>query len=760
MSQRHFDDADIACVVCRARGIDAFEPSDAGFYVCVRCGTQSQTQVLDAHELGFDSDDGADGIIPGQGVGARGMRHRRSVGPRVRAVRARPATAHERRAARAAGEASEAYVRAFQGILRAQTTVLMGVLRGMSEEDGGFEESVREIWGRYAVACGALERRGPMDTDTDTATDAEDETDRGGRRGKKRASTARRMTKRMPLVMTLGLLYLVCARRRNAILPLDLAKMAEDGSLPYINLRGIINDACGEAVFDALPFDEIFKVDIGRKHMPSPEKISAAALYAAAKIGVQMPPINAAALLTRFVGALSLGDEVLGAAQRTLALYLSPRLRYDADKVAVGSPESTLFAYIVVALKFLYGLDGRTRTKSQEGRRAISKPKAPAVSPTGWAAWADAVAALGAPSRYWTIEELLSLDREGKDEFLRFFYHEQLADSELPFPFDRIEAKLLKLVPHSRLNAAKATTKQVPAPVPTTADPYLKYWRTKHALAEIYERRVRFNAAIAVYDARVAAEELNTAYNPFNVLHKELEKKVLDRVGGIGIRRKVFTSERDLIMRTIGNFMRGSKDEMMEVIGGVKSVSFVRLEALVRRIIAASIVKTRSVEISEATLLRGLRSCVNAVVREDAQLASQFPGSTSREPRQELVAAVKRALVELAHEQALSTDISPFENNSVSYDISSSELSAAYTSLVCTRMVAMYLPASSAPFTSAPQEYAQVVEALAQYAWIDPELLHESVQELEYMLFQLESFIDEEVNPRAAKKVKTAPSVV
>ena len=760
MSQRGADDADIACVVCRARGIDAFEPSDAGFYVCLRCGTQSQTQVLDAHELGYDSDDGADGIIPGQGIGARGMRHRRSVGPRVRTVRERPATAHERRAARAAGEASEAYARAFQAILRAQTTALMRALPGGGAEDGGFEGAVREIWGRYASACGALERRGDTDTDTDAGTDADDDADRIRRRGKNGASTARRMTKRMPLVMTLGLLYLACARRREALLPLDLAKMAEDGSLPYINLRDVIKDACGEAVFESLPYDEIFKVDIGRKHMPSPEKIVAAALYAAAKIGMQIPPINAAALLTRFIRALNLDDEVLSAARRTLALYLSPRFRYDADKVAVGSPESTLFAYIVVALKFLYGLDGRTRTKSQEGRRTISKPKAPAVSPMGWVAWADAVAALGAPSRHWTVEEMLSLDREEKDEFLRFFYHEQLADSELPFPFDRIEAKLLKLVPPSRLNAAMTKTTQVPAPVPTTADPYLKYWRTKHAVAEIYERRVRFNAAVAVYDARVAAEERNAAYNPFNVLHKELEKQVLDRVGGIGIRREVFTSERDLIMRTIGNFMRGSKDEMMDVIGGVKSVAFVRLEALVRSIISASILKTRSVEISEATLMSGLRSCVNAVVREDAHLASQFPGTTSREPRQELVAAVKRALIDLAHEQALSDDISPFENNSVSYDMSSSELSAAYTSLVCTRMVAMYLPASSAPFESAPREYVQVVEALAQYAWIDPESLHESVQELEYILFQLENYIDEEVNPRAVKKGKTDPNVV
>ena len=59
---------EIACATCRARGAASFAPSDAGFYVCVRCGTQSQTQIANLAEIGLEDADDGDAFVPGAGL--------------------------------------------------------------------------------------------------------------------------------------------------------------------------------------------------------------------------------------------------------------------------------------------------------------------------------------------------------------------------------------------------------------------------------------------------------------------------------------------------------------------------------------------------------------------------------------------------------------------------------------------------------------------------------------------------------------------
>ena len=46
--------------MCRAVGPSSFAASDSGFYVCVRCGTQTQSQVEDAAEMGLEEAEGGD----------------------------------------------------------------------------------------------------------------------------------------------------------------------------------------------------------------------------------------------------------------------------------------------------------------------------------------------------------------------------------------------------------------------------------------------------------------------------------------------------------------------------------------------------------------------------------------------------------------------------------------------------------------------------------------------------------------------------
>ena len=61
----------LTCVVCRSQ---AFDETDEGFFVCLRCGTQSQDVVreVEDEELAFNH----------AGGGVRGVRSRRAPRPR------------------------------------------------------------------------------------------------------------------------------------------------------------------------------------------------------------------------------------------------------------------------------------------------------------------------------------------------------------------------------------------------------------------------------------------------------------------------------------------------------------------------------------------------------------------------------------------------------------------------------------------------------------------------------------------------------
>ena len=192
----------LRCVVCRAVGPSSFAASDSGFYVCVRCGTQTQSQVEDAAEMGLEEAEGGDVFGGGGGPTARGLRRRVGGSRREGRVKEVRLGKRARTAMRDGRRAVEAYASAFQAVLEAQCARLVG--RGVvsRREDGagegesgrafgvGLEVTVREVWARYARESGVL----------DVAEDAGDG-DGGGDAGEEKTSTektslAREMTKR------------------------------------------------------------------------------------------------------------------------------------------------------------------------------------------------------------------------------------------------------------------------------------------------------------------------------------------------------------------------------------------------------------------------------------------------------------------------------------------------------------------------------------------------------------------------------------
>ena len=171
---------EIACATCRARGAASFAPSDAGFYVCVRCGTQSQTQIANLAEMGLEDADDGDAFVPGAGrVSGRSLRARRAKSARKSATRAGK---RARDAARDPGTAAEAYARAFQAVLMTQTRAV--ATRWPSDDET--RAGAKRDWKTRCETCGdgICERAGRSSARAEgTTTDGER---RGGRRRRRR----------------------------------------------------------------------------------------------------------------------------------------------------------------------------------------------------------------------------------------------------------------------------------------------------------------------------------------------------------------------------------------------------------------------------------------------------------------------------------------------------------------------------------------------------------------------------------------------
>lgn len=220
----------------------------------------------------------------------------------------------------------------------------------------------------------------------------------------------------------------------------------------------------------------------------------------------------------------------------------------------------------------------------------------------------------------------------------------------------------------------------------------------------------------------------------------------MSNVGGEALRAASSAGAVDFVRRVVVEYTHKSEKEMLEVLGGEKQVHIVKLDALLRRIFAATVLKsTKSLDFTlEAAekMKRQKTSIRRAVEREDEDLASKFTP-------QDLNAAISRAVVEISKEQEHLDVVTRVVAAWSGYDASAAELADIVESIPRPRLAATYLPATcDRDYRKVSPEYAEIVDALAKFAWISPEALHASVMELEFVLFRVEEFIKRETGDR------------
>ena len=147
----------IACVVC---GSETFEETDDGFYVCRRCGTQSQDVRKEVH----DEDAALNMGLVGRGARSRRVRdpERVRLGADGRVVQRPgdgppPKTAEEiAKERRAEGDAITARVRAYEEGLRDIMNAICDALVHAHGVDPEVREHAANIWRGYVTHTGIL----------------------------------------------------------------------------------------------------------------------------------------------------------------------------------------------------------------------------------------------------------------------------------------------------------------------------------------------------------------------------------------------------------------------------------------------------------------------------------------------------------------------------------------------------------------------------------------------------------------------------
>eukprot|EP00887_Chlorella_sp_A99_P004430 scaffold30.g4430.t1 len=352
-----------------------------GMMTCEACG-EVQQDFLEEHEEfmpGIHDQSFFRKWVPRKGCKGGGGSTGHTLGGR------RGRGAHAPREPLRTREALRAYAEAAQTLLQAQVAALCG----RCGVDGRLRDVARQLWFALLADSGILEDAFADEFEEKFEGRAlqagdEDAPGEGGDAGsgKQRDVLAKYTTQMLRVLspvlhyrLTLGLLQIACCLLREAVAPPDLSRWAAGGTLPYLHfglqswaLLGPHRRLFGPTFFTP-------------KSVPGPRRVLHDAQDLAARLGVEVPPLNAAAWLERYAAELALPQVAAAAAMVPVSLELCRLYRFGPALAITVQPHpwAMLMAVLLVSLKLCYGLDGR-------GREA--PPGLP--PPPDWLAWAAA----------------------------------------------------------------------------------------------------------------------------------------------------------------------------------------------------------------------------------------------------------------------------------------------------------------------------------------------------------------------------------
>ncbi|CAL8468416.1 g7956 [Coccomyxa elongata] len=172
----------------------------------------------------------------------------------------------------------------------------------------------------------------------------------------------------MLAVVFLGIWFL-----REAVTPMDMLRWASDGRLPFLNLPALSAELLQSAQEAGCTLPPSLLQPTG---VMSVQGLVAMAAQIGSRLQMRLPPVNAGALLHRYIQDLALPEELAPAALRLFDIYMSGSPQVWLQDDIFLHPYAHLMAVLLVTLKLCCHLD------------------VPAAQPPhahDWQAWARAI---------------------------------------------------------------------------------------------------------------------------------------------------------------------------------------------------------------------------------------------------------------------------------------------------------------------------------------------------------------------------------
>ncbi|GAB4816552.1 hypothetical protein N2152v2_003598 [Parachlorella kessleri] len=234
----------------------------------------------------------------------------------------------------------------------------------------------------------------------------------------------------LPPGVTLSLCFLACWQLREAVSPQDLVRWALNGQLPFWELARLSRAAVEEyAAVLPLAF-------LDPRGVPSPTRVWDEAVLIAARIGLRCPPLNVGLWLDRWTQELALPQAVGVVGLQLYQLYRLDCPQYHLQYRVLAQAHTHAMALLLVAVKLLYGLDGR--------RREVVEGLPP---PPDWLHWARVVmGSLQGPTALpLALEEAMDLPDAVFQLYLDFLSSHAFGSRAVPEELQEFQRALQRL---------------------------------------------------------------------------------------------------------------------------------------------------------------------------------------------------------------------------------------------------------------------------------------------------------------------------
>uniref|UniRef100_A0A7S3UA48 RRN7-type domain-containing protein n=1 Tax=Picocystis salinarum TaxID=88271 RepID=A0A7S3UA48_9CHLO len=400
---------------CAACGSPNLEMDEGGFAYCLACGMQVYAYTQEVVET------------------QENMRHFRS----TRLQKRNREAEHEHEgtgpsASQKALEIVEAHCTCCQSVLEKQYNIL--------DAKFGFHKSVRElVKGLWAVILDESEilsseslsqATAMLDTTTQDeehqASDQEEALETTRKSNRRLYDLQMRLRSKLNLEDLLSILYFACLWARKAVVGFDLLQWAVDGTLPFFSVGSVISPH----VLEKVPS---WKSTMNANSVPDMGVLDVGVEKLLLKTKLEVLPLNASALIARFVKDLDLPKQLWDPCRRLclllpkVALSYCPSASQNSLKDYRLPPTAFLMATLIVVLKLVYGLDGGTKAKAMS----------PFPPPYVWKDWAREQMRKAPRKQIWTQEKAkhCQADLSSMADYVQFcskiLFSDQKVDNDL-----------------------------------------------------------------------------------------------------------------------------------------------------------------------------------------------------------------------------------------------------------------------------------------------------------------------------------------